>query len=104
INESYSPKHVKVVGIAQTKNWIMCVDIDYMRLHHFPPVDVALVFAKNLAQQDRLDRWAVKKFEGNRAQMFAYFQIEKQTQEMFATLYKILDVVIGTLTLVITVM
>lgn len=104
LSESYSPKHVKVVGIAQTKYWLMLGSVEYMRQYHFPPVDVAVVFAKDPAQQDQLDRWANKAFEGDRAQVFAYFLLEKSTNEMFVTLYKILNVVIGILVLVITLM
>ncbi|MFN8219825.1 MAG: FtsX-like permease family protein [Fimbriimonadales bacterium] len=103
-NENYSPQPVRVVGIAKSDQWLMAVDYDYVRDYHFPPIDIALAFAKNLNEQDRLDRWAAEVFAGHRAQIFAYFQVEKQTNEMFVTLYKILNVVIGTLVLVITVM
>jgi len=102
--EAYSPEEVKVVGIAQTDQWLMLNDIDYQRLNHFPPIDNVLVFAKSLSDQDRLDRWAVKEFKGQRAQVFAYYVLDKQTNEMFRTLYRILDVVIGALALVITIM
>ena len=103
-NENYSPKYVKVVGIAQSSQWLMAVDLDYLKAYHFPPIDIAIAFAKDPAEQDRFDRWAAKEFAGQRAQIFAYFQIEKQTNEMFVTLYKILNVVIGILVMVITVM
>lgn len=102
--DSYSPHKVRVVGIASTSNWIMFSDIGYFRANHFPPIDLALICARTLADQDVLDRWAVTKFKGQRAQVFAYFQIEKQSNEMFQTLFKILDVVIATLVLVVTVM
>jgi ABC-type lipoprotein release transport system permease subunit len=103
-NDNYSPFEVKVVGIAKTPKWIMFTDIDYMKANHFPPIDVALAFAKNRSDQSTLDHWAEKRFKGDRAQIFAYHQIEEQTEEMFGTLYKILNVVIGTLVLVITFM
>ena len=103
-NDSYSPKYVKVVGIADTDRWIMVNSIEYQRAYHFPPVDLGLVFARNLKDQDKLDHWADKHFEGRHAQIFAFFQIEKQTNEMFNTLYTILDVVITTLAMVITFM
>ncbi len=103
-NESYSPKPVKVVGIANTDRWLMFTSLEYQRENHFPPVDLAMIFAKDLEQQAKLDVWAEKHFKGKRAQLWAYHQIEKNTQEMFATLYQILNVVIGTLALVITIM
>jgi ABC-type lipoprotein release transport system permease subunit len=102
--ENYSPKYVKVVGIAQTDRWLMLDSIEYQREYHFPPVDLGLVFAANLIDQNKLDHWADKFFEGKHAQIFAYFQIEKQTNEMFKTLYTILDVAIATLAVVITFM
>jgi ABC-type lipoprotein release transport system permease subunit len=103
-NESYSPKYVKVVGIANTDRWVMFTSVDYIREHHLPPVDLAMVFARNLEEQSKLDHWAEKHFKGRRAQMWAYHQIEKNTQEMFATLYQIINVIIGALALVITFM
>ncbi len=102
--ETYSPYPVKVVGIVETSEWLMFNDIDYQRLNHLPPIDNVLAFAKNRTDQERLDRWAMKAFKGQRAQVFAYHILDKQTDEMFATLFKILNVVIGTLVLVITIM
>lgn len=104
MGESYSPKHVRVVGIAETDRWLIVNTLEYQRQHHFPPIDVTLAFARNLQDQEKLDRWAEKAFKGQRAQIFAYFQIEKNTEEMFQVLYKILNIVIGTLVLVITFM
>jgi ABC-type lipoprotein release transport system permease subunit len=103
-NESYSPKPVKVVGIADTDRWLMFTSIEYQRENHFPPIDLAMIFAKNVQQQEVLDHWAEDHFKGKRAQLWAFHQIEKNTREMFATLYQILNVVIGTLALVITIM
>lgn len=102
--EAYSPMPVKVVGIAQTDEWLMLNDFEYQEKNHFPPLDNVLVFAKDLETQGRIDRWAIQEFKGERAQVFAYHVLEKQTNEMFAILYRILDVVIGTLVLVITFM
>jgi ABC-type antimicrobial peptide transport system permease subunit len=67
-------------------------------------VDNIMVFARNLKDQNTLDHWAVKTFKGDRAIVFAYYVLEKQTDENFKTLYAILDVVIGVLVLVITIM
>jgi ABC-type lipoprotein release transport system permease subunit len=102
--ETYSPNPVKVVGIAQTDQWLMFNDADYQRENHFPPIDNVLVFARSLPEQERLDRWAVDAFKGERAQVFAYYVLDEQTNEMFKTLYRILDVVIAALALVITIM
>ena len=102
--DGYSPMSVKVVGIAQTDRWFMFGDIDYHRANHFPPIDLAVVFAHNAKDQNILDRWAEKRFKGERAGVFAYHMLEKDTNEMFKILYSVLDVVIGTLVLVITIM
>ncbi|WP_038473140.1 ABC transporter permease [Fimbriimonas ginsengisoli] len=104
MNESYSPKWVKVVGIAETDRWVMVNSLEYQRAYHYPPIDLGMAFAKNLQDQDKLDHWADKYFKGQHGQIWAYFQIEKQTKEMFTVLFKILNVVIATLALVITFM
>jgi ABC-type lipoprotein release transport system permease subunit len=104
VTDNYSPEKVRLVGIAKTERWMMLNSIEYQRAHYFPPIDAALVFAKNLKDQDKLDRWAVKQFKGERPQMLAYHVLERDTNENFSTLYRILNVVIGTLVLVITIM
>lgn len=100
----YSPYSVKIVGIALTDQWVMLNDIDYQRANHFPPIDNVLVFTKNRSEIDGLGKWAEKEFKGQRAAVFAYHILERDTNEMFKTLYAVLNVVIGTLVLVITVM
>lgn len=102
--DAYSPVPVTVVGIARTDDWIALGDISFQRENFFPPVDAALVFAATPEEQVRLDAAAVKELKGARAQIFTYAEIRKQSDEMFVTLYKILNVVIGTLVLVITLM
>lgn len=102
--ESYSPKHIKVVGIVKTDQWLMVNGFEYQAVNHFPPIDNVLVFAPNLQEQAKLDVWVRDQFKGERAQVFAFYILEKQTNEMFSILYRVLDVVIGTLVLVITFM
>ena len=102
--ENYAPEPVKVVGIGETDRWFMVNSIEFQRANYFPPVDDALIFAHNATDQNKLDHWVVDKFKGQRPIIFAYFQIEKNTKEMFGTLYMILNVVIGVLALVITFM
>lgn len=102
--DAYSPHVVKVVGIVKTNRWLIIDPIEYQRENHFPPIDLAMVFAKNLKDQDKLDHWSDKHFKGKRAGILCYFQIEKNTNDMFRTLFQILNVVIGTLVLVITFM
>lgn len=104
LEDSYSPNPVKIVGIAESDKWMMLTNIEYQRANHFPPVDIGMVFARNLADQDKLDHWAVEHFKGRRAQVYAYHQVEEDTQTMFRTLYKILDLVIAVLVMVITLM
>ena len=102
--ENFAPVPVKVVGIAETDRWYMIDSIEFQRENYFPPIDDALIFARNTTDQNKLDHWVVDKFKGQRPVIFAYFQIEKSTREMFATLYMILNVVIGALAIVITFM
>jgi len=102
--ENYAPTPVKVVGIAETDRWFMINSVEFQRDNYFPPVDDALIFARNSTDQNKLDHWTVNKFKGQRPLVFAYFQIEKSTREMFATLYLILNVVISALAIVITFM
>jgi ABC-type lipoprotein release transport system permease subunit len=102
--ENYSPKHVKIVGIADTPEWFMVNDIEYQRRYHFPPLDNLMFFTKDIATQQKLDHWATDHFKGQRAQVFAFHMLEKQTEDMFNILYKILNVVILTLVVVITFM
>jgi ABC-type antimicrobial peptide transport system permease subunit len=102
LTDSYSSQNVRVVGIAQTDRWLMVNSIEYQRANHFPPVDVGMVFAKNHADQNRLDHWTDKFLKGKGAQAWAYFQIEKQTREMFETLFQLLNVAIATIAIVIT--
>jgi ABC-type lipoprotein release transport system permease subunit len=102
--DSYSPFPVKVVGIAHTDKWTMVGDYDYVATNHFPPIDNLLFFAHNRADQIKLDDWAFKHFKGERAALWAYREINRQTHTMFHTLFQILNVVIGLLVVVITVM
>ena len=102
--EAYSPQSVRIVGITQTDQWVMLASREYHEANHFPPIDLLIVFAKNPNEQKVLDAWALEEFRGDRARVFAYSQLDKDTNEMFDILYRILNVVIGTLVLVITVM
>ena len=102
--DSYSQRNVIVVGIAQTNRWLMIDPIEYQRAYHFPPVDLAMVFARDRADQPKLDSWAEKRFKGERAQLFTFSKIDEDTQHMFETLFKIIDIVIGLLVVVITLM
>lgn len=102
--QDFSPLPVRVVGIVDTDEWLMAATIEYYRRHHFPPIDLLLVFAPTLEEQDRLYAWAKEEFRGERAQLVAFPQLEQDTREMFKILYRILDVVVALLVVVITVM
>lgn len=102
--DGYSPFPVKVVGIAQTDRWLMIGDIDYQKANHFPPVDLAMAYAATPDDQRKLDAWAVKHFKGKRAQIYTFAQLDKDTSKNFAVLYAILNVIIATLVVVITLM
>ncbi len=103
-SDNYSPFEVKVVGIADSAEWFMFGDLDYLRANHFPPIDLLLVFAPNAQDQERLGAWARKEFEGERVQLLSYYEVEKDAKEMFKILYAILNVVIGILVCVISLM
>ena len=102
--DSYSPYEVKVVGVLDSPEWVMFLPIEYHQENHFPPVDVLLVFAENIDEQEALDTWALKEFEGERARIYAFAHLKEQTDESFKTLYTILNVVIGSLVIVMTIM
>jgi ABC-type lipoprotein release transport system permease subunit len=102
--DSYSPQSVRVVGIVESDEWMMFVPIEYHRQNHFPEVDVLMVFAENLVDQQVLDRWALEEFKGDRARLYAYSELETQTESAFKTLYTILNVVIASLVVVLTIM
>jgi ABC-type lipoprotein release transport system permease subunit len=103
-DDGFSPNSVKVVGIADTERWVMLTSIEYLQDFHFPPIDIGILCAPTPAEQSKLDLWAEKYFKGRPVAVLAYHQVEKDTNDMFATLYQILNVVIGTLVLVITTM
>jgi len=102
--DNYSPYPVKVVGIVHTSQWVMLGDYTYFAQNHFPPIDDLLFFAHNRADESKLDEWAFKHFKGQRVALFAYREIDRQTHTMFQTLFAILNVVIATLVIVITIM
>lgn len=101
---NFSPNPVKIVGIAHMKPWMAIMPIEYHRKYHFPPIDLLIVTSKDVRDQDKLDRWAYEKFKGQQARVFAYFKLEEETTDMFKILYSILNVVIGMLVIVITMM
>ncbi len=103
-DKGFSPNTVKIVGIAQTDMWLMLTSYEYVQANHFPDVDIILAFAKTPKEQDTLNRWAEKEFKGQRVQVLAFHQVEDDSDKMFSILYKILNVIIGTLVLVITIM
>ncbi|MFM9871869.1 MAG: ABC transporter permease [Fimbriimonadaceae bacterium] len=103
-SENFSPKEVRVVGIASSENWFAFTSIEYQRNNHFPNIDAFMAFAKTPADQLKLDFWAEKELSGENAQVFNYHKLEEQADNMFNILYQILNVVIGTLVIVITLM
>lgn len=102
--EGYSPNPVKIVGIVDTDIWLALTSIEYHRTYHFPPIDALLVFADDVGAQPEFDAWLIDRFEGEQARVFTYQQLEEQADTMFSILYQILNVIIGTLVVVITLM
>lgn len=102
--DSYSPMPVKVVGIVDSQLWLALTSFDYLALYHMPPIDLLLAMSADPAKQADLDSWTVERFSSERARVFTFAELEKQTDGMFEILYMILNVVIGLLVVVITVM
>lgn len=100
-SDNFAREEVKVVGIAKTERWLMVADKEFMARTQPIRIEFALIFAKDKAKQRQYDEWAVKKMKGKFTQLFAYHEIEEEAQKMFAVLYKIIDVVIGILVVVI---
>lgn len=103
-SEAYSPKEVKVVGMFSGERWMALFPYDYHVMNHFPPIDSLLVFAQDRSEQPKFDSWIIDRFKGERAQVFTFQQLEEQADTMFSILYQILNVIIGTLVVVITLM
>ncbi len=101
---SYSPYPVKVVGIFETDVWLAFSTYEYLAANHFPPLDVFLIFAKDQSTQRLLDAWAEKSLKGERAVVFTYPSLQRDTRDTFRTLFKILNVVVGLLVVVIGIM
>ncbi len=101
---AFSPLEVKIVGVIKSETWMMLTSIEYFQAYHFPPIDVLLVFAKNKSDQDAMGVWAEEAFKGQQARPYAWHLLEQETDSMFRILYSILNVVIGTLVCVITLM
>jgi len=100
----YSPKPVRIVGIWRSEEWFAMTSYEYLFHNHFPPLDALLVFAKDENTQRQLDVWAEKSLLGKHARAFTYIQLEKETRQTFATLFGILNLVIGMLVVVVTLM
>ncbi|MCE9560032.1 MAG: hypothetical protein K8R88_13925, partial [Armatimonadetes bacterium] len=103
-DDMYSANEVKIVGIAKTSNYVMLIPLAYHQKWHFPPIDVYLAFAKTPADQETLDKWALKKFTKQGGRVFSYADVSSDSEEMFKILYKVLNIVIGVLVVVITIM
>lgn len=103
-SDNFSPKEVKVVGIANSENWFAFSSIEYLRANHFPNIDAFMAFAKTPSDQLTLDNWTEKELSGENAVVYTYRKLEEQADTMFNILYQILNVVIGTLVIVITLM
>jgi putative ABC transport system permease protein/lipoprotein-releasing system permease protein len=103
-SDRFSPQEVKIVGMVQGSEWMILTDIDYHSANHFPPVDGLMLFAGSAEDQAALDAWAQERFKGEPVRVFAWPLLEEETDAMFRHLYRILNVVIATLVIVITIM
>lgn len=100
----YSPNVVTVVGIFDGDEWFAGTSYEYLSKNHYPPIDVLILFAKDQPTQRKLDEWTETSLKGERALTYTYPQLERETADSFRTLFVILNVVIGLLVTVITIM
>ncbi|MBL8047302.1 MAG: ABC transporter permease [Chthonomonas sp.] len=100
----FSPKPVKIVGIVPSDVFFAYVSLDYHRAYHSPPIDLNLCFTKDPARQKEFDAWALQRFTTIDAKVFSYTYILAQSDQMFEILYRILNIVICVLVVVITFM
>lgn len=103
-DRNYSPNPVKVVGIFESDEWLAFSSYGYLAANHFPPIDVFLLFAENQPMQRELDAWSEESLKGERAVVFTYPSLQRDTRDTFKTLFKILNVVVGLLVVVIAIM
>ncbi len=103
-SSNFSPHPVKIVGLIHMKPWLILAPIEYHRKNHYPPIDLLIVMSQDVSQQDQLDHWLFEKFKGQQARVFAFYKLEEETDSMFKIIYSILNVVIGLLVVVITLM
>lgn len=103
-DRNYSPFPVKVVGIFESSEWMAFTSYGYLAVNHFPPIDVFLLFAENQQMQRQLDSWTEESLRGERAVVFTYPSLQRDTRDTFRTLFKILNVVVGLLVVVIAIM
>jgi hypothetical protein len=102
--QSYSPKEVIVVGIYEGEEWLAMTSYDYIAKHHFPPVDVLMLTCQNQEDQRKLDAWTESALKGQRAMAYTYPSLVRDTEKNFTTLFQILNLAIGLLVVVITLM
>jgi putative ABC transport system permease protein/lipoprotein-releasing system permease protein len=102
--KNYSPFEVKVVGILAGSEWFAFTSYEYLKENHFPPVDVLIFATPNLSEQRKLDAWAEESLRSQRALVFTFPSLERDTEETFRILFKILNVVVALLVTVITLM
>jgi hypothetical protein len=103
-DRNYSPYPVKIVGIYESSEWLAFSSYGYLAVNHFPPIDVFLLFAENQQLQRELDTWSEESLKGERAVVFTYPSLQRDTRDTFKTLFKILNVVVGLLVVVIAIM
>lgn len=103
-DKNYSQTTVKIVGIYESDEWFSFTSYEYVALNHFPPVDVVIYFTKDLATQRQLDDWAEKTLKGSKANVYTYAQVEKESDASLRVLFRILNLVIGLLVIVVTLM
>lgn len=102
--QNYSPKDVIVVGIYEGEEWLAMTSYDYIAKNHFPPVDVLMLTCATQDEQRKLDAWTESALKGQRAMAYTYPSLVRDTAKNFTTLFQILNLAIGLLVVVITLM
>lgn len=103
-DDRFSPNPVRIVGIVQSPEYYAIIPQEYHKQFHGPPVDIFLCFTKDRSKQKEFDTWALDKFTSATTQVFSYSQVVRQSDQMFEILYRILNIVILVLVIVITFM
>jgi hypothetical protein len=102
--EEWAPMKVRVVGIADGKQWFAVTSSDFIKGRFFPDSESLLLMAGEPRHQRALDGWVTEKLKNTRARVFTMQELDRETREDLATLYVILDTAIAALVILLATM